>query len=279
MEEKIRKTLSESKHIYVIENSEHRVKIGISKNVKQRFRTLETQSSYEIINSFYTDKCSNSRELESQCHKHFKDFRICGEWFNIPFEVAKEYVGSLNLEFDFMSEEESTKKIEEFSRQLFQKGLQGCYKFSYLGKAYRLNRNKVKEYDKEILAEIDALIEDFKQDGEFEISGDYEELKNNYNKTKDINLLIDEYIHHVIDWLPSDIIDEICNDAETKFYSEILQEIPKETQESIDKFGQQVLVDGKKEHPCFAIEDKMKDYFKNEGILYSLDWKVVKVAC
>ena len=278
MKKLISKPLSESKHIYVLENSDRRVKIGVSKNIKQRIRALETGSSYKMINVFYTAKCSNSNELESLCHKHFKNFKIRGEWFDVPFETAKEYVKNLNLEFNFRSEEESKKRVEKFFRRWSEVGLQKYFKFSYSGKVYRINRNKVKKYDKEILSDIDGYIESCKEIEEYDWAKEYEELKNNYNRTKDIDLLIYEYIRDCMGCMPSSTIDELCNDTETEFYSEILQEIPKEIQNLIYEFGYQVLTDEERENPCSAIQNKIQECLNDVDILYSADWGVIDIT-
>ena len=72
--------------IYVVEKESGAVKIGISQDVEKRIRTLSKQGGFKIMNLFYTNPCSNAREIEHQMHIKYKGFRIDGEWFKVSFD-------------------------------------------------------------------------------------------------------------------------------------------------------------------------------------------------
>lgn len=72
---------SDWKSIYIMESDGGEIKIGISKNVKKRKKSIENSGMIRIINAYKTIPCSNPYEIERLMHKHFENFRICGEWF------------------------------------------------------------------------------------------------------------------------------------------------------------------------------------------------------
>lgn len=148
-------------------------------------------------------------------------------------------------------------------------------KFSYIGKVYRINRDNIKKYDKEILLDIDRYIENLKDIKEYDCAKEYEELKNNYNMTKNTDLLINKYIHEIMDCMPASAIDDMCIDPETEFYSKILQEIPTEVQNLINEFDCQILENAEIKGYCFDIYNKVKEHFNYMDILYSADWDII----
>lgn len=82
-------------YIYVIFSEEKICKIGISQNPKVRMSSIKAFEKTRIIKSYVTESCYNSRELESLAHEHFSDKKIKGEWFEIKFDEAVEYVKQL----------------------------------------------------------------------------------------------------------------------------------------------------------------------------------------
>lgn len=76
------------KHIYIFNAENGECKIGVSKNVEVRKRTIELQGGKKITNVFYTPQCSNGFEIEALLHKYYKDKRMFGEWFDIDFNEA-----------------------------------------------------------------------------------------------------------------------------------------------------------------------------------------------
>lgn len=76
------------KNIYVMLADDGKVKIGVSKDVSKRIKSIENAKEVKIINTFKTKKCSNPHTVERACHELFKDNRVFGEWFDLNFEVA-----------------------------------------------------------------------------------------------------------------------------------------------------------------------------------------------
>ena len=83
------------KSIYVLLANDGSVKIGVSNNVEHRKRTLENYTGKTIQEYYYTPLCSNPFEIESSAHNYFKENRIYGEWFDIDYNDACEYVRDL----------------------------------------------------------------------------------------------------------------------------------------------------------------------------------------
>lgn len=67
------------------------VKIGISKNPKDRLKQVSSRHHIPITEYFLVE---GDGELESQFHKIYKDQRVYAEWFIIDFEDAKKFVMS-----------------------------------------------------------------------------------------------------------------------------------------------------------------------------------------
>jgi hypothetical protein len=69
--------------VYVLQCEEtSRFKIGITQNLKQRFKEIQTTcpTRLRVIFSFYTI----SQEVERYLHRVFERYRLHGEWFAIP---------------------------------------------------------------------------------------------------------------------------------------------------------------------------------------------------
>lgn len=79
---------SDWKSIYIMKSDGGEIKIGISKNVKKRKKSIENSGMIRIINVYKTIPCSNPYEIERLMHKHFENFRICGEWFSCDMGAA-----------------------------------------------------------------------------------------------------------------------------------------------------------------------------------------------
>ena len=77
------------KKIYVLENQDGNIKIGVSKNVDSRVKAIKNQTGYTILNVFSTVECFNPFELEKIIHEELKDKKIFGEWFNVKFDIGK----------------------------------------------------------------------------------------------------------------------------------------------------------------------------------------------
>lgn len=82
--------------VYVILNEEtRRVKIGIAFNVRSRFSGLITSSGCKLKLMYYTERTVEARKIEKKAHEHFAKYRYIGEWFNIKWEDAADYIREL----------------------------------------------------------------------------------------------------------------------------------------------------------------------------------------
>lgn len=105
--------MSDAKSIYVIGEKQGPVKIGISKEPLRRIGVLKKQSGRELECQFVTQATGNAGEIERQAHTHFAEHRMAGEWFMIPFDVAREFVENLFTSTAVFSTEERPKVTGE----------------------------------------------------------------------------------------------------------------------------------------------------------------------
>lgn len=84
-------------YVYVIENENHKVKIGMTVNPEKRISVLETQGGYKIISKYISPSIKRCSRLENELHKHFAESRSVGEWFDVDFNAVVSYVKSLDL--------------------------------------------------------------------------------------------------------------------------------------------------------------------------------------
>lgn len=79
---------SDWKSIYIMKRQSGEIKIGVSKNVKKRKKSIENSGMMKIVNIYKTSPCSNPYEIEAIMHERFKKSRIQGEWFSCGMGVA-----------------------------------------------------------------------------------------------------------------------------------------------------------------------------------------------
>ena len=84
-------------YVYVIENENHKVKIGRSINPEKRIACIQGQSGYKIINVYITPKLHQYDKFELFLHDVFSDNRDIGEWFNIGHHDVVNYISTLDL--------------------------------------------------------------------------------------------------------------------------------------------------------------------------------------
>lgn len=80
----------EQKCVYILEMNNKTVKIGCTKNFKQRMKAISTGSGLNIVNWCYSQNF-DSRDayaFEHMCHEAFQENRIKGEFFDIDFWSA-----------------------------------------------------------------------------------------------------------------------------------------------------------------------------------------------
>ena len=85
-------------YVYVIENENHKVKIGRSINPEKRIRHIEKISGYKVVNTYITPCLHQYIQLETFLHGHFATNRSIGEWFNINYHDAVSYVSTLKFD-------------------------------------------------------------------------------------------------------------------------------------------------------------------------------------
>ena len=76
--------------IYVIGSDENRQKIGFSKDVNKRLKTLQTGNP-QVLKIHYFEEVPDdrARKLERKLHKELNHLRLKGEWFDISPNDAK----------------------------------------------------------------------------------------------------------------------------------------------------------------------------------------------
>lgn len=79
--------------IYVIGPEEGPQKIGISKDVEVRLGNLQTGHPSKLV-IHHVEEITDGRVrlLEKQIHKELNHKRLNGEWFDLTWEEARDYV-------------------------------------------------------------------------------------------------------------------------------------------------------------------------------------------
>ena len=67
-------------HLYVL-SCGNRIKIGVTNNITQRIKTLQTGNP-DKIELTYIEERYNPRMAETYLHREFASKRISGEWFD-----------------------------------------------------------------------------------------------------------------------------------------------------------------------------------------------------
>jgi hypothetical protein len=80
-------------YVYVISAGDNRHKVGISKNPQGRLSELQT-GHFETLRLVHTQAAPDPRAVEQDVHTHLSRWRIRGEWFNCPENVAVGMVRS-----------------------------------------------------------------------------------------------------------------------------------------------------------------------------------------
>ena len=79
-------------HVYVIEDENGFVKIGVATNVAKRLKSINTSSAYKIVNTYKSPSCVTPYKIEKAAHLHFSNNNKKGEWFSISFLDAVNFV-------------------------------------------------------------------------------------------------------------------------------------------------------------------------------------------
>lgn len=83
--------------VYVLLLENRTVKIGRTKNFDRRIKAISTSSGMKVLKQWKTESIPSeeSSRVENMAHRHFKQKRKLGEFFEIDFDVACSYVDSL----------------------------------------------------------------------------------------------------------------------------------------------------------------------------------------
>lgn len=73
----------EPQQVYVIQHQLGPVKIGITKDPRERLENLQTGTPFKL-KIRKTQETEDATEVEKFLHKKFKRYRIQGEWFDLP---------------------------------------------------------------------------------------------------------------------------------------------------------------------------------------------------
>jgi hypothetical protein len=74
-------------YIYVIKDAEH-VKIGVTKHSRERLAQIQTASSRKIDYAFIAPTSGDPYAIEREAHAILSRYRLHGEWFDVPPELA-----------------------------------------------------------------------------------------------------------------------------------------------------------------------------------------------
>jgi phage transcriptional regulator (fragment) len=85
----------ERRYVYIIQNTVTKnIKIGVATNPSDRLSQLQTGSDVDLKLIYTSGVCSNSFEIESTCHNHFKESHVRGEWFKVEPSEAISFLES-----------------------------------------------------------------------------------------------------------------------------------------------------------------------------------------
>lgn len=88
--------------VYLVHASGH-WKIGVSQNVEQRLREIQTGCPYRVeIVKFW--KSENATKVEKALHHRFAEHRMEGEWFKLPDSALAYLKGADDLDREFLAE-------------------------------------------------------------------------------------------------------------------------------------------------------------------------------
>lgn len=87
-------TSDSNRFVYVLKSGKY-YKIGISKDVAERLRNLQTGNPIEIalVSAAFLE---NAPRFESRLHEAFSDYRTRGEWFELPPEKVEDLIEILD---------------------------------------------------------------------------------------------------------------------------------------------------------------------------------------
>ena len=112
----------EQVYIYAMLNTCNKIKIGITKNIQQRYQSLcGSNSQGNEILKVYVSEATYLSNLEKMIHEHFEEFRLKKtEWFVsnkngiLKYEDVIEYIKLLFSSADY-------KRCNEIRRKMYER--------------------------------------------------------------------------------------------------------------------------------------------------------------
>jgi hypothetical protein len=99
LRKKLKKKVSKAGFLYLIKAPNDLVKIGIAKDVKKRFSSINTASPVNL-KLLWSCQCKDAREIEKHLHDKFAIKRIKGEWFNLNGHDISWIKENVSFEYD-----------------------------------------------------------------------------------------------------------------------------------------------------------------------------------
>lgn len=81
--------------IYVFENQDGNVKIGVSGEPEKRKKAIQNQTGYTITRTYATEDCFNPFDIEKVLHKKYESKKVFGEWFAVNYDNVIRDLDSL----------------------------------------------------------------------------------------------------------------------------------------------------------------------------------------
>lgn len=104
-----------SSFVYVIKAPNDRVKIGVTKNPSARLAALQTGSHMRLRFAFIGCTPGEGYDIEGAAHNVLAAYRLEGEWFDVPAEMAVAAVTScawkLGHKLEIISQEQADKVL------------------------------------------------------------------------------------------------------------------------------------------------------------------------
>ena len=105
----------EGSFVYVIKAPNDRVKIGVTKNPSARLKALQTGSHAPLRFAFIGCTPGEGYDIEQAAHNVLATYRLAGEWFDVPAEMAIAAVIScawkLGHRIEIISQEQADKVL------------------------------------------------------------------------------------------------------------------------------------------------------------------------
>ena len=187
-------------YVYIACSESGLTKIGRSTNPYTRLKALQNSSGYKFVKIYTTDLILNYIEIESIMHKYYKEYRREGEWFELNYGEAVDFIEK--LDWIILTDEEAERrerdhniKFEETSDIINKKFFPlGTHMFSD-GKIVNLDifEPTERDFEEHIEQMKEMVISCIENCDEIEWSKKYEEqlreFEKSENKIKKIRLM------------------------------------------------------------------------------------------